>query len=442
MKKLSRLVPVMLALLVSCSIIAIAFAGEAPKGWGKSNNTWYYYLENGEKASGWQKIDSRWYYFNADGAMQHGWLKDGGKWYYLGWPDDPESGAMRRGWIKIDAKWYYMGVNGDMKRGLQEINGRTYYFGWDDDPSSGAMRRGWVKNKDGEWLYFGSEGDPDSGAMKTGWLKIGSVWYYLHPSGVMASHEFVNGWWLNDSGSWTYPHKATWRKNSSGWWYGDDNGWYAHGQSYTIDGSELSFTSKGYFAKEDGIDGVYPFTTRNGFKIEVINGFTYIDGTLIVNKSFSIPYDPAASLTAEATKAFNEMQSAASKQNATLSIVSGYRSWETQTSIYNRYRSNDPYGADTYSARPGHSEHQTGLAIDFEINSSFGETTAGKWLSQHSWEYGYILRYPYEKEPITGYMYEPWHFRYVGKDLAKKLYNNGDWLTIEEYFGIDSKYAN
>ena len=169
---------------------------------------------------------------------------------------------------------------------------------------------------------------------------------------------------------------------------------------------------------------------------------TYIDGTLIVNKSFSIPYDPATSLTAEATKAFNEMQSAASKQNATLSIVSGYRSWGSQTSIYNRYRSNDPYGADTYSARPGHSEHQTGLAIDFEINSSFGETTAGKWLSQHSWEYGYILRYPYGKEPITGYMYEPWHFRYVGKDLAKKLYNSGDWLTIEEYFGIDSKYAN
>ena len=128
---------------------------------------------------------------------------------------------------------------------------------------------------------------------------------------------------------------------------------------------------------------------------------------------------------------------------------SGFRSYETQKSIYERYVARDGQAAaDRYSARPGHSEHQTGLAFDVCatgyacISSGFNDTMPAKWLSENAHKYGFILRYPKGKESETGYKHESWHFRYVGKDLAEKLYNNGNWITMEDYFGIDSKYQD
>ena len=91
--------------------------------------------------------------------------------------------------------------------------------------------------------------------------------------------------------------------------------------------------------------------------------------------------------------------------------------------------------ADRYSARPGHSEHQSGLAADINsLYQSWGETEEGIWLNTHCADYGFIIRYPEGKESITGYMYEPWHIRYVGKELSSKLYNSGDWITLEDNF--------
>ena len=113
-----------------------------------------------------------------------------------------------------------------------------------------------------------------------------------------------------------------------------------------------------------------------------------------------------------------------------------------QKIIYNDYVARDgQLMADTYSARPGYSEHQSGLAIDVNsLDQDWENTPEGKWLSANCYKYGFIIRYPKGKEDITGYMYEPWHIRYVGKDLAEKLYNNGNWLTLEEYLGITSVY--
>ena len=96
--------------------------------------------------------------------------------------------------------------------------------------------------------------------------------------------------------------------------------------------------------------------------------------------------------------------------------------------------------ADRYSARPGHSEHQTGLAFDLNsIDMTFADTDECAWVNKHCAEYGFIIRYPKGSESITGYMYEPWHLRYLGTETAKKVYDSG--LTLEEYLGIDSKYA-
>ncbi len=123
-------------------------------------------------------------------------------------------------------------------------------------------------------------------------------------------------------------------------------------------------------------------------------------------------------------------------------LISGYRSFETQTDLYNRYVSKSGQEeADRLSARPGTSEHQTGLVVDIgrsdkecELEQCFGTTPEGKWLAVHAHEYGFIVRYPEGKEAIVGYMYEPWHVRYVGTELATELY--AEKLTMEEFFGL------
>jgi D-alanyl-D-alanine carboxypeptidase len=124
----------------------------------------------------------------------------------------------------------------------------------------------------------------------------------------------------------------------------------------------------------------------------------------------------------------------------TLRVASSYRSYIDQYIIYNDYVKRDGQAAaDRYSARPGHSEHQSGLAFDLNsLEQNFGETKEGIWLAEHCHEFGFIIRYPADKEEITGYMYEPWHIRYVGADLAKTLTESGQCL--EEYFGIQSYY--
>jgi len=185
------------------------------------------------------------------------------------------------------------------------------------------------------------------------------------------------------------------------------------------------------------------FTTSKGFSGYTKDGMTYIDGILIANKTYSLPstYKPGG-LTSETKNAFNQMQSAAKLDNINLVIKSGYRSYATQKSTYNYYVGRDGVAkADTYSARAGHSEHQTGMAVDLNIvNDTFQNTPEAKWLASNAYKYGFILRYPKGKTNETGYKYESWHFRYVGVDLATKLYNNGDWITLESYFGITSEY--
>ena len=136
------------------------------------------------------------------------------------------------------------------------------------------------------------------------------------------------------------------------------------------------------------------------------------------------------------------MQNDASKLGYNLYISSGYRSYQVQVDLYNNYVSRDGKDkADTYSARAGYSEHQSGLCFDLNgTNGNFLETETGKWVNENAYKYGFILRFPKNKENYTGYNYEAWHFRYVGIKLATILYNNSDWISLEEYLGIDSKY--
>lgn len=143
-------------------------------------------------------------------------------------------------------------------------------------------------------------------------------------------------------------------------------------------------------------------------------------------------------LSAKAASHYNEMIEAARNDGVYIYSLSGYRSESLQASLWNRYAARDGADeADTYSARPGHSEHQTGLAMDVTnaawINDeSFEDTPQFDWISVNAHKYGFIMRYPKGKEYITGYVYEPWHYRYVGVDVATIIYNEG--ITLEEYY--------
>ena len=139
----------------------------------------------------------------------------------------------------------------------------------------------------------------------------------------------------------------------------------------------------------------------------------------------------------EAYEAFKEMHKAAKKENLTLIINSSFRTFEYQEKLWKNYANanGDDY-ADSYAARAGYSEHQTGLALDIITYGATGETFKNtdeyKWLIKNAHKYGFILRYPEDKEDITGYNYESWHYRYVGIDIAKKIYSLG--ITFDEYY--------
>lgn len=184
--------------------------------------------------------------------------------------------------------------------------------------------------------------------------------------------------------------------------------------------------------------------------------------SVIVNPNFKLPdnYEPEdlvypdvryifeekiekRMLREEAAEALEKLFEAAEVDGIYLAGVSGYRSQSTQAALFNRYVERDGYEkAKTYSAEPGTSEHQTGLAIDVTSSDGkcaaqdcFGGTVEAIWLENNAADYGFIIRYPKGKEDITGYKYEPWHLRYVGVELAQQIDEEG--LTLEEYYGAE-----
>ena len=189
---------------------------------------------------------------------------------------------------------------------------------------------------------------------------------------------------------------------------------------------------------------MYIGKSSTGYTIEQRDGVYYVGGILVANKTYDLPssYGPG-DLLSEFMTAFNQFKADGARRGYNYRIISGFRSYSYQSGLYQRYANRDGYAAaDRYSARAGHSEHQSGLAADINsLEQSWGNTAEGKWLADNCYKYGFILRYPQGKESITGYMYESWHIRYVGVDVATRIYNGGDWLTLEEYLGITSEYG-
>lgn len=221
-------------------------------------------------------------------------------------------------------------------------------------------------------------------------------------------------------------------------------------------------------ASESSFEG--PLLEESFFnEIETVDGKAVIQNAsnplALVNKMFGLPseYFPEdlvtpdvsfsfankdvekSKLRQEAGEALERMFTEAEQSGIMLYAVSGYRSYDRQEALFiaEVNKTGEELAAEAV-AEPGYSEHQTGLAMDISSRSvglslteNFGETPEGKWLEKNAHKYGFILRYPKGKEEITGFMYEPWHFRYVGQEAATDIYHN-NW-TLEEYFDLARK---
>lgn len=158
----------------------------------------------------------------------------------------------------------------------------------------------------------------------------------------------------------------------------------------------------------------------------------------------NVPFTANAVMRAAAAMAIEQMfAAAASEGGGAMQVQNAYRSFDTQAALHASLVARlGQEKARAQSARPGFSEHQTGLAVDImalpqscSIEACFGETPQGIWLAENAWRFGFVLRYPSDKTAVTGYIYEPWHFRYVGMELSTEMQESGV-TTLEEFFGI------
>lgn len=192
-----------------------------------------------------------------------------------------------------------------------------------------------------------------------------------------------------------------------------------------------------------GIDKPYYTNTKQAENLNtniiLVNKYNYLTEDYVPENLEEINTTYARSgmqLVREAKEAFETLAENAKEDNMTIIAMSSYRSYDYQVDLYNRYVETDgKEAADTYSARAGFSEHQTGLAVDIYNGdlpyTSFEETEEFEWMQENAYKYGFILRFPEDKTDITGYEYESWHYRYVGKEVAKYIHDNNS--TLEEY---------
>ena len=326
--------------------------------------------------------------------------------------------------------------------------------------SSSAVTSGWVQ-KDGVWYYYDEQGNPvtntwkgsyylksDGKMAQSEWVYDTSYqsWYYLKSDGSYARNEWQGSYYLKSNGKMA---QSEWVYDASyqSWYYLKSDGSYARNAwqgSYYL-------KSDGKMAVNEWVDGGRYYVDGSGLwnsnsdsNTKVTNKGLYYsvqgkyDEILVVNKHYPLSkdYNPGENPTAKA--AFLKLIAQMQKEGYAVSNnYSGFRSYGTQAQLYQSYVNREGQAAaDRYSARPGYSEHQTGLAFDvIGTNGHLVEDeSAAQWLLDHAADYGFVVRYLKGKESVTGYMHEEWHLRYVGKE-AKEIAASG--LTLEEYYGFD-----
>ena len=326
--------------------------------------------------------------------------------------------------------------------------------------SSSAVTSGWVQ-KDGVWYYYDEQGNPvtntwkgsyylksDGKMAQSEWVYDASYqsWYYLKSDGSYARNEWQGSYYLKSNGKMA---QSEWVYDVSyqSWYYLKSDGSYARNAwqgSYYL-------KSDGKMAVNEWVDGGRYYVDGSGLWNSNSDSNTKVtkkglyysvqgkyDEILVVNKHYPLSkdYNPGENPTAKV--AFLKLIAQMQKEGYAVSDnYSGFRSYATQAKLYQSYVNREGQAAaDRYSARPGYSEHQTGLAFDvIGTNGHLVEDeSAAQWLLDHAADYGFVVRYLKGKESVTGYMHEEWHLRYVGKE-AKEIAASG--LTLEEYYGFD-----
>ena len=322
--------------------------------------------------------------------------------------------------------------------------------------TSSATTSGWVKH-DGAWYYFDGNGNPvknawqgsyylkaDGKMAQSEWIYDSSyqAWYYLKSDGSYAYSAWQGNYYLKSDGKMA---KGEWVYDSSyqAWYYLTSDGSYA----YSAWQGNYYLKSDGKMAVNEWVDGGRYYVDTTGLwkaNSKVSNKGSYYslqgkyDEIVVANKHYPMSKDYYPGENATAKAAFLKLIAQMKEEGYAISDnYSGFRSYATQAQLYQSYVNQEGQAAaDRYSARPGYSEHQTGLA--FDVIGTDGQlvedSSAAQWLLDHAPDYGFVVRYPRGKESITGYMHEEWHLRYIGKE-AKDIAVSG--LTLEEYYGFD-----
>ena len=322
--------------------------------------------------------------------------------------------------------------------------------------TSSATTSGWVKH-DGAWYYFDGNGNPvknawqgsyylkaDGKMAQSEWIYDSSyqAWYYLKSDGSYAYSAWQGNYYLKSDGKMA---KGEWVYDSSyqAWYYLTSDGSYAYGAWQ----GNYYLKSDGKMAVKEWVDGGRYYVDTTGLwkaNSKVSNKGSYYslqgkyDEIVVANKHYPMSKDYYPGENATAKAAFLKLIAQMKEEGYAISDnYSGFRSYATQAQLYQSYVNQEGQAAaDRYSARPGYSEHQTGLA--FDVIGTDGQlvedSSAAQWLLDHAPDYGFVVRYPRGKESVTGYMHEEWHLRYIGKE-AKDIAASG--LTLEEYYGFD-----
>ena len=356
-------------------------------GWVDKNGTRYYLLPDGSRATGWQAIGGQQYYFREDGIPVTGWLELDGNHYYL-----RTSGSMVTDWLMLEDEQYYFHEDGTAATGLIALDGDTYLF-----HENGMLAEGWIEIE-GICYYGDRNGHP-----VTGWLEEGGHRYYFDENFAM-----VTGWLELDGNTY----------------YLGSDGAAATGKR-TIDGETHYFASKGQ-------------------KIILVNPWNYVPEDYTVELT---DIGGGHEIAACAYEDFMEMMTDCEAAGLAPVVCSSYRTQEYQQQLYDNrikrwvkagYSQEEATGlAGRSVAIPGTSEHQLGLAVDiidnanWKLDESQAKMPTQIWLMENSWRYGFILRYPDGTSEQTGIIYEPWHYRYVGKEIAAEIFELD--VCLEEY---------
>ncbi|MGM9550366.1 MAG: D-alanyl-D-alanine carboxypeptidase family protein [Faecousia sp.] len=428
---------VQLLVFLSCAAWILYDSRVDRSGWAEKDGVRYYRDFHANPVTGWLDIAGQRYFFLDGGIPATFWLEQNGVTRYLG-----DDGVMRTGWQTIDGDTYCFDENGIMKTGWQELDGQLCYL------PDGILATGW-QEIEGKRYYFG-----DDGGMKTGFTNVNGDIYYLDAEGqpligdaVIGENRYCfsdegvmhTGWLAREDGMQYYLPDGTmatlWQEIGGKRYYFGENGtaatgWYQEGE-YS------------YYFLEDGsaavgpteIDGEVHFFTPRGIEVILVNANhpvpDYYERDLVTVADWHQVdhrcYEPLMKMLADCTDTGIEYI-----------FNSGYRTVREQTEILEKRTLEHmaKYELDYEEARekaletvaiPGTSEHHLGLAVDILGDEAI------VWLQEHCWEYGFILRYTAEKEPITGIIDEPWHFRYVGREVSMDMKNSG--LCLEEYLG-------